>query len=98
MSTPESLVKAKVKAALKTLPAVFQHWPVMNGMGAPILDCIACVNGRYIAIECKAKGKHPTPRQHMLIQQILEAGGRAFVVDDEQSLNEVMDWIKKSCL
>ena len=98
MATPEGRIKAKVKAALKTLPVSFQHWPVQSGMGAPILDCIACINGRYIAIETKAPGKRPTPRQHMLIEQIEQAGGQTFVVDDDLSLGAAIDWIKRACL
>jgi len=94
MATPEAKVKAKVKAALKSLPMSFQHWPVQSGMGSPILDCIACINGRYIAIETKAAGKHPTPRQHMLIEQIEQAGGWAYVIDGDTSIAAMLEDLK----
>ena len=93
MAGPEAVVKRKVKAALKEIGA-FQHWPVQSGMGAPILDCIACINGRYIAIETKAAGKHPTPRQHMLIEQIEQAGGWAYVIDGDVSITAMLEDLK----
>ena len=93
MAGPEAVVKRKVKAALKEIGA-FQHWPVQSGMGAPILDCIACINGRYIAIETKAAGKHPTPRQHMLIEQIEQAGGWAYVIDGDVSIAAMLEDLK----
>jgi hypothetical protein len=93
MAGPEAVVKRKVKAALKEIGA-FQHWPVQSGMGAPILDCIACINGRYIAIETKAAGKHPTPRQHMLIEQIEQAGGWTYVIDGDVSIAAMLEDLK----
>ena len=93
MAGPEAVVKRKVKAALKEIGA-FQHWPVQSGMGAPILDCIACINGRYIAIETKAAGKHPTPRQYMLIEQIEQAGGWAYVIDGDVSIAAMLEDLK----
>ena len=93
MAGPEATVKRKVKAALKEIGA-FQHWPVQTGMGAPILDCIACINGRYIAIETKAAGKHPTPRQHMLIEQIEQAGGWTYVIDGDVSIAAMLEDLK----
>ena len=93
MAGPEAVVKRKVKAALKEIGA-FQHWPVQTGMGSPILDCIACINGRYIAIETKAAGKHPTPRQHMLIEQIEQAGGWAYVIDGDVSIAAMLEDLK----
>ena len=93
MAGPEATVKRKVKAALKEIGA-FQHWPVQSGMGSPILDCIACINGRYIAIETKAAGKHPTPRQHMLIEQIEQAGGWTYVIDGDVSIAAMLEDLK----
>ena len=87
MTTPESKVKERAKRLLKKYN-VYYHMPVMNGMGAPTLDFICCHNGRYLAIEAKAPGQKPTPRQQLTMKQISDAGGYVFVVDgSEQSFN-----------
>jgi len=82
MATPESKVKDAVKKMLKEYKA-YQHWPVQTGYGAPTLDCIACVAGLYIAIETKAPGKKPTPRQLLTMEEINNAGGITLVVDGD---------------
>ena len=92
MAGPEATVKRKVKAALKEIGA-FQHWPVQSGMGAPILDCIACVDGRYIGIETKAPGKHPTPRQRLIMEQIEGAGGATFVIDGDDMIQHMKAYL-----
>lgn len=83
MSTPEAKVKERVKKLLKKY-GVYWHCPVMNGMGSPTLDFICCVHGRYLAIETKAPGKMPTPRQEQTIAAIRAAGGTVSVVDGSE--------------
>ena len=61
MATPEGRVKAKVKALLKKYNA-YWHCPVQNGMGAPSLDFICCLRGKYFGIETKAGNKKGTGR------------------------------------
>ena len=80
MPTPEGKVEEGVKKLLKRY-GVYWHCPVMNGMGAPSLDFVCCFQGRYFAIETKAFGKKPTPRQEETMRQIRGAGGRCFVID-----------------
>lgn len=92
MATPESKVKEKVKAYLKSRGA-YQHWPVLNGMGAPELDCTACYRGRYFSIETKAPGQKPTRRQEQTIAAKREAGAEVFVVDGAESLAAVALWM-----
>jgi hypothetical protein len=91
LSTPEGRVKNEVKKQLKALGA-YQHWPVLNGMGAPSLDCICCVQGYYVGIETKAPGKHPTPRQQLTIEQIRAAGGIALVIDSVELARRLPLW------
>lgn len=79
MSTPEGKVKERVKTLLKKY-GVYQHWPVQMGYGAPTLDCVACYRGFYLAIETKAPGKAPTPRQRLTIDEMWKAGAKVFVV------------------
>lgn len=99
--TPEGRVKAKVKALLKEFN-VYQHWPVQAGYGKPCLDCHGCHKGRYFAIETKAPGKHPTPRQQITLEEIRTAGGAIFVIgtykaDDRafpySGMKELHEWL-----
>lgn len=85
--TPEGRVKDAVKKVLKKF-GVYWHMPVQNGMGAPSLDFICCVKGKYFAVETKAPGKKPAPRQELIIEQIQRSGGKCFVVDGDVSLLE----------
>lgn len=112
--TPEGKIKAKVKKMLDEYKGVatvgldgdilsgyklYAHWPVQNGMGSPTLDCIGCYYGIYFAIETKAPGKVPTPRQLTTIEQIKAAGGITFVVSSDEDIEAVrraFDMIKWS--
>lgn len=81
MAGPEAKVKTRVKKILKEYSA-YQHWPVQTGYGAACLDCHGCFKGHYFAIETKAPGKHPTPRQLMTIADIEASGGKVFVIGE----------------
>lgn len=83
MAGPEAKVKTRVKKILKEYSA-YQHWPVQTGYGAACLDCHGCFKGHYFAIETKAPGKHPTPRQLMTIEDIEAAGGKVFVIGEAE--------------
>lgn len=80
-NTPEGKVKDRVKKLLKKYGA-YQFWPVQTGYGAATLDCLGCYNGMFFAIETKAPGKHPTPRQDMTISDINKADGAVFVIGE----------------
>ncbi|MGL4557693.1 MAG: hypothetical protein ACRCV5_09330 [Afipia sp.] len=80
-STPEGKVKDQVKKLLKEF-GCYQHWPVQSGFGAPALDCHGCHQGLYFAVETKAPGKKPTPRQELTAADIRAAGGRVFIVGE----------------
>lgn len=102
--TPEAKVKLKVNGALARLvypgttrSAVYKFMPVQNGMGAPGLDYYLCINGKFVAIETKAKGKKPTPRQLGTMTDISLAGGPTFVVSDTESLAETIAIICNQC-
>lgn len=93
--TPEGRVKAKVKKIIDAYkPRVYAHWPVQNGMGSPTLDCIGCAGGQYFGVECKAPGEKPTERQAKTMDEIVEAGGTAFVIDgNEEQLDYFDRWL-----
>jgi Holliday junction resolvase len=86
--TPERKVKDKVVALLKQYDAYFFS-PLSNGFGrSGIPDIIACLYGRYIAIECKAGDNKPTALQIRELGLITKAGGVALVIR-ENNINEV---------
>lgn len=43
---------------------------------------MACVNGRFIAIECKAGNNKPTKLQQHNLDKISAAGGVALVINE----------------
>ena len=86
MSTPEGRVKAKVTKALKGRPHTWRFMPVQNGMGAPALDYIICIEGYLVAIETKVPGKQLTPRQKLTAREITAARGTVYVVRDDADL------------
>jgi Holliday junction resolvase len=95
MATPESKVKAAVRKALVEA-GVWYFSPAANGYGrAGIPDMIACINGHFVAIECKAGKGKTTALQERELQRISEAGGFAMVVsDDPESFREMANIIR----
>jgi len=81
--TPEAKVKAKVVKQLKALGAYY-FYPVTGGFGrSGVPDIIACYAGRFVGIECKAGKNKPTPLQRKNIDDINNAGGTAWVVNED---------------
>lgn len=91
MTTPESRLKSDIKTYLKGVGA---YWCMIQGgafskPGDP--DMIACVNGRFIAIEGKTYEGTQRPMQVLRQQQIEESGGiyiLARTVDDVRRVVE----------
>lgn len=77
-TTPEGWIKRIVKEMLDMHPRAYYHMPVQNGMGAPSLDFVCSIDGRYVAIEAKAPGKRMTDRQELTAKAIEAAGGEVF--------------------
>lgn len=92
--TPEGRIKHLVKKVIASIPGAYQHWPVQNGMGSPTLDCIACIKGHYVAVETKAPGKRPTPRQELTMSSMKAAGAIVFVVDSEAKVSDLENSLK----
>ena len=92
MQTPESKVKAKVREILKAHGAYY-FTPVGSAFGqSGIPDIIACLNGRFIGIECKAGKNTLSALQAMNLANIFASGGVALVIN-ENNLKEL-----SSCL
>ena len=92
-NTPENKVKAKIKACIKRFPGVYSNWPVPAGYGTPTLDCFGCYYGMFFAVEAKAPGKKPTPRQDLTINQMAEAGAAVFVIDGDEGVAKLEQWL-----
>lgn len=94
-TTPEGKVKKKVSALLQTMPRVWYDMPVPYGFGKSTLDYIGCANGRFFAVETKAPGGQPTPRQKVIIEQMRRAGGKVFVIEDDAGLVPLRLWLER---
>jgi len=82
-ATPEKKVKDKVVSALKA-EGVYYFFPATHGYGrSGVPDIIACVKGKFLAIECKAGGGKLTVLQAREIERIRHCGGVAVVVNEE---------------
>ena len=83
MATPESLVKKKIHAILKAHGAYAVNYigGISANNGTP--DILACLNGRFIAIEAKAGKNKPTDLQTLNLKRIDDAGGLALVINEE---------------
>lgn len=81
--TPEKIVKDNVVATLKDAGAYY-FFPATHGYGrSGVPDIVACVNGHFLAVECKAGTNKPTALQVREIENIRLAGGMAVVVNEE---------------
>ena len=81
--TPEGKVKKQVVEILKK-HGVYYFFPVSGGYGkSGVPDIICCVNGMFLAIECKAEGGKLTALQNRELDRIEEAGGVPLVITPE---------------
>jgi Holliday junction resolvase len=88
MATPEAKTKAAVRKILETSGAYF-FMPVSNGMGRHgIPDVIACKNGHFFGIECKAGKGKTTALQDRELLNITNTGGTALIIN-EHNLDEL---------
>ena len=90
-ATPESKVKKRVREMLDKL-GIYHFMPPANGFGrAGIPDIIACMDGHFIAIECKAGKGTTTALQDRELNRIHNAGGTTYIaretnIDELQQL------------
>lgn len=88
--TPESKVKLAVVKLLKQY-GVYFFFPATHGYGrSGVPDIVCCINGKFLAIECKAGKGEPTALQQREINQIQQAGGMAMVVKEDLTLLEFL--------
>lgn len=84
MHTPEWHEKQKIKKYLDQRGA-WHFSPFMAGRGtAGVPDIIACMSGRFVAIEVKRPGKRPTLLQIRCLMAIDKRNGIAVWGDAEK--------------
>jgi Holliday junction resolvase len=78
----EKWVKAQVVKMLKDIDAYY-FFPVASGwMSNGVPDIIACINGRFVGIECKAGRNGTTAIQDKNLVSIKKNGGVALIVNE----------------
>lgn len=96
-STPEGKIKNKLDTMLKSLKnsGVWFYSPQSGIYGkSGIPDRVIVVCGSFIGVECKAdRTKKPTALQLKCMQEIEDAGGKCFVVCDDESIEQVREYI-----
>jgi hypothetical protein len=84
--TPEAKVKKQVKDVLDAFchdNKGYYFYPAANGYGRQgIPDVICCIQGRFVAIECKAGRGVTTPLQDRELVRIRHAGGVTFLINE----------------
>ena len=94
-ATPESKVKTKIKAILKT-HGVYYAMPIGTGYGnSGVPDFLCCLNGKFFAIEAKAGKGTTTALQEKNLKAIIESGGDAWVVN-ETNLVHLEEFVKEN--
>jgi pantoate kinase len=81
-STPEALVKKKIRKILDTRD-VYYAMPIGTGYGnSGVPDFLCCVAGRFVAIEAKAGKGTTTALQEDHLQRIGAANGVTLVINE----------------
>lgn len=84
---PEARVKKVVVERLKNMGAYY-FYPVTGGYGGSgVPDIVACYEGMFIGIECKAGKNKPTPLQEKNLRDIDKAGGLSLVINESNMFN-----------
>ena len=106
-TTLERAVKRDVTKYLLTLQhegyPLYFRMPVPGGYGRSGLDYEGCLAGLFFTIETKAPGEDMKPRQRMTGKQIVDAGGKVFVISCNDGLDAFKAWVEhcmkvKRCL
>ena len=93
-ATPESKVKKRVREVLDKLD-IYHFMPPANGLGrAGIPDIIACMDGHFIAIECKAGSGKTTALQERELDRIHNAGGTTYIAR-ESNIDELQQLLRE---
>jgi hypothetical protein len=92
-TTPESKVKAKIKAILKK-HEIYYAMPIGTGYGnSGVPDFLCCINGHFVAIEAKAGRGAATMLQIKNLDAIQRCGGHPMIIreDNMEYLENVIE-------
>jgi hypothetical protein len=90
MPTPEKKVKGHVAEVLTELGA-YWFYPATGGYGRNgVPDIVACWNGRFIGIECKAGSGKVTALQERELGRIEDSGGISLIYREPGSTPELL--------
>lgn len=93
-STPEALVKKRIRKILDA-NGVYYAMPIGTGYGnSGVPDFLCCVHGYFFAIEAKAGKGKTTALQDAHIERIIEGGGTAVVIN-EQNIDQLQTMLEK---
>jgi Holliday junction resolvase len=70
----------KIKKFLKDRGCWYVKYFANRNTRAGVPDILACVNGRFVAIEVKAENGKPTELQKWNVEQIKSSGGIAMIL------------------
>lgn len=84
----EAAVVKQIRRLLSTRGAYHVKTAPPIESGTP--DVLACVQGRFVGLEVKRPGGVATPLQRLRIEQIIEAGGVAAVVESASEAERIL--------
>jgi pantoate kinase len=94
MATPEANVKRQIRKILDTTKAYYAM-PIGTGYGnSGVPDFLVCHKGTFIGIEAKAGKGKTTALQEKHLQDIRDAGGTTFVIN-ETNLTELKEFFNE---
>ena len=97
-TTPEWKVKTAVRKMLDAFD-IYHFMPPANGFGrAGIPDIVGCMDGHFIAIECKAGKGKTTALQDRELNAILNHGGTVYVAreDNLEDLQQLLMGLREA--
>lgn len=86
----ESALQKKIQKLIESYGGwvVKYHGSQYSKAGVP--DLLACIHGRFLAIEVKLPGNKATKIQDAEIKRVREAGGTAFVADNVEMVEQFL--------
>jgi hypothetical protein len=87
-----SFEKTLEKKVIEYLTQVGAYWVKVHGdqNQSDRADRLACICGRFVAIECKGPGGYPSPGQKRDLRKVRKAGGIAEVVYSLDTVKEIV--------
>lgn len=94
---PEKLFETKIKNYLRSLGIWHVKFFANGYTRRGIPDILACVNGKFVAIEVKSENGKPSALQTKNIEMIQESGGIAVVLypDDFEDFKLMIESLRK---